>query len=138
MPALAGSTTVDGARIYARCAACHTATGVGVPGTYPPLGADFRAQASSEAGRRYLALVVIKGLMGPITVDGHAYSSFMPAQSLDDESVAAVLNHVGTQIAKSGPRFRPFTSAEVATARAVGEGLNGAAVARLHQGVSAR
>jgi len=44
-----------------------------------------------------------------------------------------MLNHVGTRIATTGPRFAPFTAAEVATARASGTGLNAGAVARLHQ-----
>ena len=124
----------DGAAIYKRCAACHTATGAGIPGTYPPLGADFRAQAAGKAGRRYLALAVIKGLMGPVTIGGKTYNGIMPAQAgLDDASVAAALNHVGTRIATAGPRFTPFTAAEIAAARASGATLNAAAVARLHQ-----
>ena len=27
----------DGATVFKRCAACHLATGAGVPGAYPPL-----------------------------------------------------------------------------------------------------
>lgn len=134
--AAAGQPAPDGAQIYVRCAACHTATGAGVPGVYPPLGADFRAQAATPAGRRYLALAVIKGLMGPLTIGGRTYNGVMPAQAgLDDAAVAAVLNHVGTRIATTGPRFRAFTTAEVAAARASGAALNAAAVARLHQAV---
>lgn len=137
--ATAGSPAPDGAKVYARCAACHTSTGSGVPGAYPPLGEDFRTQAATPAGRRYLALAVIKGLMGPITVSGKNYNGTMPAQSgLDDAAVAAVLNHVGARIAAAGPRFHPFTLAEVAAARASGAALNAAAVARLHQGGKGR
>jgi mono/diheme cytochrome c family protein len=121
----------DGARLYARCAACHLPTGAGVPGTYPPLGADVRARAARPDGRRFLALAVIKGLMGPLVVDGKTYRGVMPAQVLDDGDVAAVLNHVGGQIVKNGPAFSPFTAAEVAAHRASGTGLNGLAVARL-------
>lgn len=137
--AAASDPAPDGARIYARCAACHTATGAGVPGVYPPLGTDFRAQAATPAGRRYLALAVIKGLMGPITVSGKTYKGVMPAQAgLDDAAVAAVLNHVGTRITATGPAFRAFTVKEVAAARASGASLNAAAVARLHQQSSTR
>lgn len=135
----AGSPAPDGAKVYARCAACHTANGAGVPGAYPPLGEGFRTQAATPAGRRYLALAVIKGLMGPIVVSGKNYNGAMPAQSgLDDAAVAAVLNHVGARIAAAGPRFRLFTPAEVAAARASGEALNAAAVARLHRGGKGR
>lgn len=124
----------DGARLYARCAACHLPSGAGVPGTYPPLGADFRAKAATPEGRRFLALAVVKGLMGPLTVDGKVYRGVMPAQALDDAEAAAVLNHVGTRIAKAGPAFRPFSAAEVKAARASGQGLGPAAVAALAAG----
>ena len=124
----------NGAQIYMRCAACHTAKGSGVPRAYPPLGADFRRLAVNDKGRRYLMLAVIRGLMGPITVDGKPYRGMMPAQSgLDDASVAAVLNHVGTVIATTGPKFRPFTEAEAKAARASASGLSSADVAKLHE-----
>lgn len=123
----------NGATLYARCAACHTATGKGVPGAYPPLAGDFRTMAAKPAGRRYLVLTVTRGLNGPITVEGKPYRGVMPAQTgLDDAAVAAVLNHVGSSIAKTGPAFKGFSPAEVATARASGAKLTGADVARLH------
>jgi mono/diheme cytochrome c family protein len=123
----------NGAALFARCAACHTATGKGVPGAYPPLDSDFRKLTAKPAGRRYLVLTVTRGLNGAITVEGKPYRSVMPAQTgMDDAAVAAVLNHVGTAIAKAGPAFRPFTAPEVATARASGGALSGADVAKLH------
>lgn len=131
MAAPAVAAEPDGAKLYARCAACHLPSGAGVPGTYPPLGADFRAKAATPEGRRFLALAVVKGLMGPLTVDGKIYRGVMPAQALDDAEAAVVLNHVGTRIAKAGPAFRPFSAAEVKAARASGQGLGPAAVAAL-------
>lgn len=123
----------DGKALFTRCAACHTATGKGVPGAFPPLGADYRALAARPEGRRYLALAVIKGVTGPITVEGKQYRSVMPAQSgLDDAAVAAVLNHVGTAIARSGPAFKPFSSSEIAAHRTSGAKLTGADVGKLH------
>lgn len=128
----------DGAMVYNRCAACHTKTGAGVPGAYPPLATDFRALAAKPAGRRYLALAVIRGLSGPITVEGKPYRGVMPAQTLDDASVSAVLNHIGTQIAKTGPAFKPFTDKEVAGHRASGAALSAADVAKLHVGAGGK
>lgn len=123
----------DGAAIYGRCAACHTKTGAGVPGVFPPLGEDFRVMGSSEAGRRYLTLVVTRGVSGPIKVGGKPFAGVMPAQAtLDDASVAAVLNHVGTEIAKTGPEFKPFAEAEVASIRAGGAALSAQDVGKLH------
>lgn len=125
----------DGAAVYARCAACHTKTGAGVPGVFPPLGEDFRVMAESDAGRRYLALVVTRGVSGPIKVGGKPYAGVMPAQAtLDDASVAAVLNHVGTEIAKTGPAFKPFAEAEIAGIRAGGTALSAQDVGKLHAG----
>lgn len=138
-PVLAGNAAPDGATIFNRCAACHTATGAGVPGAFPPLQSDFRTLANNAAGRRYITLAVIKGLMGPITVEGKAYRGVMPAQSgLDDAAIAAVLNHVGTKIAKSGPPFRAFTAAEVASARASGAAMSSTDVAKLHEGAGGK
>jgi mono/diheme cytochrome c family protein len=128
----------DGAAVFQRCAACHTKTGAGVPGAYPPLGADFRALAAKPAGRRYLALAILRGLSGPITVEGKPYRGVMPAQVLDDAAAAAVLNHVGTQIARTGPAFKPFTEKEVAGYRATGTALSAADVAKLHEGAGGK
>ncbi|MBX9662051.1 cytochrome c [Novosphingobium sp.] len=136
--ALAGLTlpvhaAPDGAAIYGKCAACHTKTGAGVPGVFPPLGEDFRVMAASDAGRRYLTLVVTRGVSGPIKVGGKPYAGVMPAQAtLDDASVAAVLNHVGSEIAKTGPEFRPFAEAEIAGIRAGGATLSAQDVGKLH------
>ena len=106
-PALAAD---DGATIYKRCAACHLASGAGVPGAFPPLKADVRSLAASAAGRRYLALVVIRGVSGPITVEGKTYRGTMPAQGgLNDAQVAAVLNFV-----VRGGSAKAFTQREIA------------------------
>jgi mono/diheme cytochrome c family protein len=123
----------NGAALFQHCSACHLPTGAGVPGTYPPLAADFRAQAVTPEGRRYLTLVVLKGAIGALTVDGKPYFAVMPAQSqLDDEGIAAVLNHVATDIAKVGDGFVPFTPADVAAVRAADSGLSAQQVAQLH------
>lgn len=133
------SAAPDGATVFARCAACHTRTGAGVPGAYPPLGADFRSLAAKDAGRRYIVLAVTRGLMGPITVEGKAYAGVMPAQGgLDDAAVAAVLNHVGNQIARTGPAFRLFAADEVGKLRQSGTSLSPADVAKLHAGAGGK
>ena len=131
--ALPVHAAADGATVFARCAACHTKTGAGVPGAFPPLGPDVRTMATSEAGRRYLALVVTRGVSGPIKVAGKPYGGVMPAQGgLDDASVAAVLNHVGTEIVKTGPEFKPFTEGEITAFRASGAALSAQDVGKLH------
>lgn len=129
----------DGTKIYQRCAACHLATGKGVPGAFPPLQSDVRALAGKPEGRRYLVLAVTRGLAGPLTVEGKTYRGMMPAQSgLDDESVAAVLTHVTGTIAGGGNAVKPFTAAEVKAARESGATLDAAAVARLQPKLPAK
>lgn len=130
-PAIAAD---DGAAIYKRCAACHLANGAGVPGAFPPLKTDVRTLAGTAAGRRYLALVVIRGVSGPITVEGKSYRGMMPAQAgLNDAQVAAVLNHV-----VRGGSAKAFTAKEIAGYRAGSVGLNAAAVGRLQPVAAAK
>ncbi len=132
LAAPASAQTVDGAAVYKRCAACHLATGAGVPGAFPPLRADIRALAAKPDGRRYLVLVVTKGVSGPITVEGKAYRGVMPAQAgLNDAQIAAVLNHVLATSAKGGTA-KPFTAAEVAQVKAGATGLTPAAIGKLN------
>jgi mono/diheme cytochrome c family protein len=128
----------DGATLYKKCSACHLPTGAGVPGAYPALASDFLTLAKKPAGRRYLALVVIKGLSGAITVGGKPYRGVMPAQGMNDADTAAVLNHVGTVIAKGGKGFKAFSEAEVAAARASGAALTSAQLGVLHAGVGGK
>ncbi len=135
---LPATAAPDGAAIYARCAACHTKTGAGLPGAFPPLASDFRALAAKPAGRRYLVLVLTRGISGPITVEGKPYRGVMPAQSLDDAATAAVLNHVGTQVARTGPAMKLFTDKEVATHRASVGTLSPADIGKLHAEVGGR
>lgn len=128
----AAHADADGASIYGRCSACHTATGAGLPGAFPPLNRDVRDLAAKPEGRRYLVLVAKLGLIGPLIVEGQTYRNVMPAQGLDAESIAAVLNHVGTKIAHDGPAWRAFTAAEVAAILPEAEKTSAAALAALH------
>ncbi len=90
-----------------RCAVCHMPEGQGVPGAFPALRKDVKGFATKPDGRRYLVLVVTRGLAGPIKADGQVYRGIMPPQSmLTDAQVAAVLNHIATPPA-------PFTAEEV-------------------------
>src|SRR5256714_12358551 len=61
-----------GKKIFAaNCQTCHQANGLGVPGQYPPL-------ASSEfttGGSKRPAMIVLKGLQGPVTVKGQKFGS---------------------------------------------------------------
>lgn len=72
------------------CIACHGPEGRGVPGVFPPLaGSDFLAADAPRAAR-----IVMKGLTGPVVVNGTTYNSAMPPQPLDDHQVADVIHYV--------------------------------------------
>src|SRR5262245_14548755 len=84
---------VDGGQIFAaQCAACHQATGAGIPGVFPPL-------AGSEWALGKDALVVqilLHGISGGIEVKGTTYNGAMPpfGDKLSDDEIAAVASYV--------------------------------------------
>ncbi len=105
------ASTATGKGIYmATCFACHQATGMGVPGAFPPLvGSPF----VHEDDRRVVA-IVLKGIVGAITVDGKVYATGMPNPMLtfpqlkDDKNVADVLNFVRNNFGnKNGRAITP-------------------------------
>lgn len=72
------------------CFACHGQEGKGIPNVFPPLaGSDFLKADKDRAIR-----IVLKGLTGPVTVNGQTYNSAMPPQDLTNDQVADVLTYV--------------------------------------------
>ena len=136
-PAVAGNTTAtapatapgaafdlqasigSGKAIYMQtCFACHQATGMGVPGAFPPLvGTPF----IKEDPRRLVA-ITLKGIIGALTIDGKVYATGMPNPMLtfpqlkDDKNVADVLNYVRNNFGNQIPE--PITPDFVAKVRA--------------------
>lgn len=91
-PAAAGAV-VDGAAVYTtRCAACHQATGMGLPGVFPPLAGSEWVDGKQDT----LAAMVLHGINGSLTVKGTVYSGEMPAfkDQLSDAEIAALLTHI--------------------------------------------
>src|ERR1700737_1711262 len=60
----------------ANCITCHQANGEGVPGQYPPL-----AGSEVELGdaTNHLIAIVLKGLQGPVVVEGKPFNNAMQA-----------------------------------------------------------
>lgn len=112
-PASSGQIS-RGARVYRMlCVACHLPDGKGMATVTPPLaGSDFM-----HADRERAILTVLKGLTGPITVNGQSYAGVMPAleQILTDAQVADVLTYSFNTWGNSGQAFDP---AHVARRRA--------------------
>ena len=72
------------------CMVCHQATGLGLPGVFPPLaGSDYLFDDIDRAIH-----LVLHGKQGVIVVNGVEYNQVMLAQNLDDEQTADVLNYV--------------------------------------------
>ena len=97
------SVLITGARLFAQddlgkqvystvCIACHQPTGAGLPPVFPTLINTEYVNGSAER----MAAIVLKGVMGPITVNGAAYDNIMPPQEamLTDDKIAAVLTYV--------------------------------------------
>ena len=99
----------DGKQIYgAKCAACHQATGLGIPGVFPPL-------AGSEwvvGDEKILTLIMLHGVNGEMEVKGTVYKGAMPAwKSLSDGDLAAVMSYIRSDWGNKSAEIAPDTVA---------------------------
>ena len=83
---------VDGKALFAaQCAACHQATGKGLPGVFPPL--DGSEWVHGEP--RILANILLHGIDGEIEVEGQKFKGQMPAfAQLSDAELAGVASYI--------------------------------------------
>lgn len=104
MPRAGATGAVDGAQIYAaQCAACHQATGAGLPGVFPPLTAS-----EWVTGKESLAAdILLHGISGKLTVKGASYNGQMPAfgDKMSDAEIAAVLTYVRSNFGNSAGKI---------------------------------
>jgi mono/diheme cytochrome c family protein len=103
-----------GKKIYAaNCQTCHQANGLGVPGQYPPLaGSEF-----TIGGSRRPAMIVLKGLQGPVTVKGQKYGAAVMQpweKTLTDQKIADVLTY---ERSEWGNNASPVTAEQIAALR---------------------
>jgi mono/diheme cytochrome c family protein len=102
----------DGRQKYlTSCAGCHASNGAGVNRMGPPLvGSEW-----VTGDERRLALILLHGIEGPISVNGKEYDApeilpVMPSHStMDDGSIAAILTYIrnewGNQAGPISPRL---------------------------------
>jgi mono/diheme cytochrome c family protein len=120
-PAAAGaaapaSATVDldagKAQYLGLCGACHQPTGLGLPPVFPPLVNSEYLSGSTER----LIAIVLKGVIGPITVDGKPYNNMMPPQGavLTDSKISQITSYARDAF---GGKASPITPEEVAAVR---------------------
>jgi mono/diheme cytochrome c family protein len=103
-----------GKKIFsANCQTCHQANGLGVPGQYPPLaGSEF-----TTGGSRRPAMIVLKGLQGPVTVKGQKYGTAVMQpwdKTLTDQKIADVLTYERSEWGNSAS---PVTAEQIAALR---------------------
>lgn len=103
-----------GKQAYQTCASCHQATGLGLPGTYPPLvGSEFVLGKEDR-----LIRILIHGLNGTVHVKGNAYNGAMPAfgkvagggYNWNEEKISQVLTYIRHEW---GNNAEPVTKAKV-------------------------
>ena len=103
-----------GKKIFAaNCQTCHQANGLGVAGQYPPLaGSEF-----TTGGSRRSAMIVLKGLQGPVTVKGQKFGSAVMQpwdKTLTDQKIADVLTY---ERSEWGNTASPVTAEQIAALR---------------------
>src|SRR5436853_3182516 len=103
-----------GKKIFsANCQTCHQANGLGVPGQYPPLaGSEF-----TTGGSRRPAMIVLKGLQGPVKVKGQQFGTAVMQpwdKTLTDQKIADVLTY---ERSESGNSAGPVTAEQIAALR---------------------
>jgi mono/diheme cytochrome c family protein len=96
LASVAATAQERGATVFNQnCAVCHQPNGEGAPGFAPKLAGTLGERAKTETGRRYLAQLVVSGMMGPITSGGEKFNDAMPSfAALPDEEIVAVLAYV--------------------------------------------
>ncbi len=95
-----------GTQLYGNyCSSCHQLSGAGLPGVFPPLKGD--PVVVTEDPTEHIR-IVLQGLQGK-TINGVAYASPMPAfgNQLDDNQIAALVNHERTSWGNSAPTVTP-------------------------------
>jgi mono/diheme cytochrome c family protein len=114
---LASNAAPDGKAIFAaRCAACHQATGAGIPGAFPPLAKNPNVTGDAKKP----ITTVVKGAQGAIKVNGATYNGVMqawrgaPPALLSNAEIAAVLTYVRSSW---GNKASAVTEAQVAAVK---------------------
>lgn len=111
--ATGAASAVDGEALFSsNCAACHQATGAGIPNLFPPLdGSEWVAMDS-----RVISNILLHGIEGEITVKGATYKGMMPpfGEKFSDSELAAVATYVRSAWSNSAD---PVDAALVAAER---------------------
>ena len=120
-PAMADNTV--GEKIFKeRCVVCHQEDAHGAAGVAPSLAGTLARHLDSADGKRYLAQILISGMVGPIDTEGHKFNGLMPSfrADLSDADIAATINYVLATFngVSNASATDPITPQDVSTASA--------------------
>jgi len=121
----------DGKKAYeANCQACHQPNGQGLAGAFPPLANN----PNVTADKLHVVRTILKGMSGPLEVNGQKYNAVMPPmQHISDEDIADISNYV---LSSWGNKGGKVSEDEVENVR-VELGLKDRAAGQPHQGSTA-
>ncbi len=85
------------------CLSCHMEKGEGLEGIYPPLAESDYLMEDKERSIKQ----IINGVSGKMIVNGVAYDAEMPAQGLNDQETADVLNYIRNSWGNEGKIVKP-------------------------------
>ncbi len=89
--ALAADPTNGKAVYQQNCQACHQPGGVGIRGAFPPVADNPNIAGNPE----YLSEVIIKGVSGPLEVNGDHYNGHMPAMAhIDNQKIVDLVAYI--------------------------------------------
>jgi mono/diheme cytochrome c family protein len=92
------------------CLTCHQPDGNGVRGMFPPLAGNPVITGPADT----VIKVVLKGLQGPIEVNGREYNQVMPAQDyLTDKQIADILSFIRSSWGNKAPVVKPEQVAKI-------------------------
>ncbi len=103
---------VQGEKIFKKnCTQCHQTTGLGVPGSYPPLAGSSWLLGIDAIPVR----VLLKGLEGPIEVEKAQFNGAMPTfgTKFSDKQIAAVLSYVRQAWGNAAPAVQEGTVTQI-------------------------
>ncbi len=92
-----------GKTIYeAQCMSCHMTEGEGLEGIFPPL-----VKTDYLVDKDRLVKVVLRGVRGPMKINGVEYNGEMTGFELNDEQVSDVLNYIRNSWGNKGAPILP-------------------------------
>lgn len=94
----------DGHTLFeSNCSSCHQTTGLGLPGSFPPLAKSDFLMNRPDMGIG----ILLHGINNePITVNGKHYQGVMPNLSLTDDQVASILTYVRNSWGNKSPGIK--------------------------------